>query len=236
MKKVIILISLLCMLQNGQALSKGTSELLDIINAMETTELVVSSWELIGREKISEKKMEKIKKHLINQGFTENTSEKNTVNLHTYEKNEQNKVKISVAMIKANNKSATIHLQAKITSEEWDEKSERNIEMISEEFMESVFTNRAAYFTCIKFENNGIIDDSAHIMHFLKELNVVEKQSQSDNIEKSAYEFEFYGYIESWDSHIDVDNMKINMQIVTRKTLNDKRQTIIGTPVILNEY
>lgn len=228
--------ALLTMLQGHQLVSETPHEIADIITAAEATPLTVSSWELIGTDKLTEEKMHQLQESITRDGYLEKRVEKAAVIIHTYEKIVQDKINVEIRMIQNKGDLKDIRLHVVVNGEEWTPQIERIFDEIIRYLNVNVFSDLVAYFACVKFVDDGIIDYSMFVNEIYENLKVEHKSEQFDTIDDSKYEVGMYGYNHSWNSRIQMNNTQVNMQVIVGKVMNNKRQTIIGTPAILNEY
>lgn len=91
-------------------------------------------------------------------------------------------------------------------------------------------------FTCLKFEVSGIINNGVSFDEFWQKLKVVHRKEQYDNVQQSIYDKEIYGYTPLWETAISVNNEPINFHMTIKTDQANKKQVIVGTPMILNEY
>lgn len=127
-------------------------------------------------------------------------------------------------------------LQLTISSNQWNEQIESYYKLLTSNLQSDVKLNNVSSYTCVLVEDSDIIINGLLNDELWDKMKVVHTSEQKETLDQSVYEREITAYTPLFQQEIDVNNDIINMQMMIKNTQKNKKQLIIGTPVILNEY
>ena len=129
-----------------------------------------------------------------------------------------------------------INLQIVYNGKEWNDKIALNMTKTIKKLKKHLQFDDDGIFTCVKLNFDGIMNLGLSVEKLMDNLKIVHTKEFEDNVENTIYGKTFYGYSPLFNQSIEVADEEMNFQLTTRNVTNNKKQVIIGTPLILNEY
>lgn len=235
MKKTIFII-LFMMLIPHQTMIEADKELDDIVNTFTDQGFLLDEWQVVIVNKLTKKEFENIAKKLQISYVASVRNEENTVKYEFEAKNSEEPLNHSIRAILPKNNSNDISVQLVIFGEEWNETVQNYYNHLTRKLYNEFSLTFTKIFTCVKLSDNGIINDGFSHDELWEKMNVVHKKEQFDTIQDASYLYEMYGYNPSWKTKMIIQEDPINFHFVMKNDDQNKKQVIIGTPIILNEY
>jgi|GEM_PF-2608650 len=197
----------------------------------------LDEWQVVMMNDMNIKDFDNITKRLQNSYFVSTFEDENAV-IYSFESKNNNPYMNhsfeAVVPTQHNNETITLHLI--ISGNSWDEKASDYYTELTNRLKTDYNMQFARNFTCLKFQVSGIINIGLSIDEFWQKMKVVHTQEQYDNVQHSIYEKEIYGHSPLIGNDIEVNDEKINLQMALKDEPGNKKQVIVGTPMILNEY
>lgn len=237
MKRILLILMFIFTISHQPSHSSViNNDLSTILNEAITSEFEVEEWEVISIDKISKKDFENIKNTLQSSHLVTVKNDENKVKYIFEAKNQSKYVNYSFHAIIPKNQENEITFQTVISGVEWDDLVQNYYKQLTNNLQKKFSLNFNKLFTCAKLNDDGIINNGFSDDEIWKKMKVVHKSEQYDNIQQSIYGKEIYGYTPLLDGQITVQEEIINFHMITKNELQNKKQIIIGTPIILNEY
>lgn len=227
MKKFIVYIGMLILLQGTNISPLQYEELESIMKMADEMGMELDTWELIALDKISNEQ----KQEVIDWLETSSETIEEDENGISFNYLKAGYIRINIKLMHESNK-----VQIVFSGNDWNESEQATLRKIWMEFQQVIFTKNTNLYTCVKFNDNGIMIDGIYTTEIQEKLKVKPIFDQKDNLKDTAYEGDYYGYSPSWKSEINVNKEKINFQMAVKSHSQNEKEIIIGTPAILNEY
>lgn len=236
MKKINICI-IIILLFSGQASKAETSKTIDTIVDIALTEgLYLEEWQVVMKQKISAKQFEHILNKTKNSYFVTTKKDYHKI-LYIFEaKNRDERINYEFQAIVPHHHADLITFQIVYSGVKWDDSTHFNYIILTNNIQSELLIDFDKIFTCVKLRNNGIIDVGFLIENIWEKMKILHMFDQEDNVKQSVYEKEFYGYTPLWSNNIKVNDEEINFHMIIKNDEENKKQVIIGTPIIMNEY
>lgn len=190
----------------------------------------VEEWELTLLDTISHEKYEEIMRWVKDEPAFINIQADENV---SFSLKSDGYIHSNIEILK---KDTTYKVAIVITSDQWNEKVQQALETSWELLERVLFTQTTRLYTCVSYLDSGIMIDGIYTEKVQEFLQMIPVYEQHDNIQGTGYILDYYGYNPSWNSKITVNNQEINFQMAIKNYREHKKQIIIGTPAILNEY
>lgn len=213
-----------------------STELATITNVALGEGFLLDEWQVVMIEKITEKEFDNITKRLQNSYLDTVVKDENKIKYIFEAKNSKDQINHYFQAIVPTGHANQITFQLVISGEEWNEVIHNYYNNLTNELQNELSLTFSKIFTCVKLNDNGIINDGFSDDEIWKKMKVIHRNEQIDNVEQSVYEKEVYGYNKLWNRTIIVENETVNFHMGIKNNDHNKKQVIIGTPIILNEY
>jgi len=233
MRKISVILLSLCIF--FQMNVKATSEH-DITLLMETIadfDIEVAEWEVTHIVKMSREEAKQILLHMEGEYVIVKEVKDQSTTYNGQPKNKLASIDQQIRIVEQAGKST---LQMTLSSNQWNEQVEQYYKLLTTSLQNDVNLNEIRSYTCVKVSDSDIIINGLLNDEFWSKLKVVHKSEQKETLQHSLYEKEIIGYTPLFQQEMIVNNDAINMQMMIKNTRKNKKQLIIGTPVILNEY
>lgn len=234
MKKLFLIISTVILLQQP-SIDMVNTELELISKAGEEEGWNLQEWQVIIIEKMPRENYDNITNMLQNSYLVTTQEDENKLK-YTFESQIQDEhINHSLqALVDHHSDIVTVHIV--LSGQTWDESAKKHYKRLTRTLQHDYNFTFTKKFTCLKFGVSGIINDGILLDEFWKNLQIVHKLEQDDNIQHSSYDKDIYGYSPLWSNQIQVDQDNINFQMTIKSNEANKKEIIIGTPMLLNEY
>lgn len=230
MRKIMLCISVLILFLHPSEEKLSYGELQSIMQLTEGVDGELEAWELVLLDTISHEKYDEIMQRLKTEpAFTNIQSGENV----SFSLKSDGYIHSNIEIFK---KGARYKVAIVITSDQWNEKIQQALETSWEVLQGVLFTQTTRLYTCVSYLDSGIMIDGIYTEKVQEFLQIIPVYEQHDNVQGTGYILDYYGYNPSWNSKITVNNQEINFQMAIKNYREHKKQIIIGTPAILNEY
>lgn len=238
MRIILLLVSTVILFQTGtDRVVQNRVDLDSLQHAFTEEGFELDAWEVVFLETHTKKEWNKIQRGLMG-SHDVTTVNKEMVQHDTYTPINEgvNSLDYMIHAIIPKGNAGDVRLQIILSGDQWTESiQDQYIDLTNYLQMARGLVLDESY-TCVKLNNNGIMNVGFSVNKGLEKLNVIHKVEQVDNVEQSVYEKNIYGYSPILTSEIKVDDTAMNFQLTVKNSTDDKKQVIIGTPIILNEY
>lgn len=235
MKKLIVIMFVAVLLQQPVAV-EANQPLNIIIDVFLDEGFTLDEWEVIMIDTISEKDFERLMTKSHNSYIVTVIKDKDKVKYIFDAKNPEKMINHSIQVIEPNHSDDIKTIQIVISGKEWNDSVQLYYNDLTKRLKSEYSSQFNRIFTCAKLNDNGIINVGFSYDEIWKKMKIVHKSEYFDNIQQSNYVKEVYGYTSLWHDEIEVQDEKINFQMAVKNDAQNKKQVIIGTPIILNEY
>lgn len=239
MRGIWIVVSMIMLFQGSTQITPHHSDDLTLLlDATEEEGLTLEDWEIIFLEEMPLTSFEDMKNSLmIDHVVTKETSDGITKYIFQPKKKNDH-LTYQFILLDSARFSGNVQIQLVLHGTSWDEQVKRIYTSMTNKLQRKYNLQLKENFTCIKVNDSDIINDGFSVNNMLEKMQILHKREQQDNITESSYLKNVYGYSPLLSNTIEIDtlNDKINLQLTIREKTNNKKQIIIGTPVILNEY
>ncbi|MEI3607771.1 YwmB family TATA-box binding protein [Pseudogracilibacillus sp. SE30717A] len=236
MKKIIFIVSISFLLNHTQFNHLQYNELSLLAEAGQNEGWDLKEWQAVAFLELTPQEYDNLSNKLQNSYLVTMEENENAVK-YIFETNERDElITHSFYTVIPTKGEQNITVQAIFFGEEWDDMISDYYDSLIKALQKDYNIKFSKIFTCLKFEVSGIINNGFSIDEFWQKMNVVHRKEQYDNVQQSIYEKEVYGYSPLWSNTITVDNEPINFHMTIKNDEANKKQVIVGTPMILNEY
>lgn len=233
MRKVFgIILSMIMMLQVNIG-NKNEQDIDVLIDTMDELDIEVASWEVTHIVNISTYEIESLlsyleSDYLIVKEVTDETT------IYTAQPRQQ--IDTITEDIRIVDYASNSTFQMTLSADVWNDHVRKYYKMLTKDLQSHMKLQNMQTYTCIRTGYSDTINKDLFNEYILDELKIEYKSEQADTIQNSTYEKEIIGYTPLFQHEINVNNIAVNMQMMIKNTKNNKKQLIIGTPIILNEY
>lgn len=239
MRGLWVILSIIILFQGGiEQPSYHSNDLNTLVENTKQEDLLLEEWEVVFLENLDTTSFEEIKLSLQDNHFVKK-DENADVRKYIFEpKNKENDVTYQLILVDPVHSQGNKQLQLVLSGTSWDEDVKKQFEYMTNKLQRLYKLLLNSNYTCIKLVDSDIMNDGFSVNNLLENMQLLHKQEQQDNIEESSYEQIVYGFSPLLSNNLEIGTEidKINFQLTIRETTNNKKQVIIGTPVILNEY
>lgn len=235
MKKVILLLTVF-FISFQQPIKEDPQPIEFIAQVAEEENLNIKYWQVLMDEKIPRGEFDELMNILESNYSITTLKENNTIKYTMKETDKGIGMNHTFHAVIPSDNLEDVTLQLVIKGTHWDEQTKHRYKDLTKTLQYDYSIQFGRTFTCLKLVDNAIINDGSYDERILKKLNIKNLNEQYDNVHKSTYIAEYYGYTPLWDEKIVVNDEKINVQMVIKETENNHTEIIIGTPIVLNEY
>jgi len=226
-----LFLSILFLLQPVQ--NKPDHELPLLVEAGQEEGWQLNNWQVVNIDQLTENEFETFMNNLQNDYKATIIKDENAVK-YTFEyKKSVEEITHAFHAVKSSDK---ITIQTIIYGQNWNHTVQDYFDKLTNSLQKAYKLKFTKNFTCLYFEESGIINGGFTIDEFWQKMKIKREFEQYDNVQHSTYERELYGYSPLWNNEMVVDQAKINVQMTIKQDDEHKKQIIIGTPMILNEY
>lgn len=204
-----------------------------LMQLMEELELPVTSWETVHLVKIPVTELQQLVPQLKEQYDIVKEVENGATIFMLYPKKTSAWIEHTLRIVQH---EGTSTLQFVFSGTEWNNEIETYYKTLTANLQNHNKFNNHEYSTCIKVEEDDIIINGLLNDEIWDKMKVVHKEEYTETLQHSNYEKEIIGYTPVFQQEITVNNDAINLQMIIKNTKKNKKELIIGTPVILNEY
>lgn len=236
MYKKTFIISFMLLLQSNSILYNDSNVLHELIVESNVHSDQIDGWEIVVLDDLPLHDDDTVTAYLKQIGFTKITDDETKQTYHYFYENAHNKINIHFSFIYPSTNASNIRIQMKILGNSWTSEIQKETNFMFYQLKKEIFTKQAEYYTCLILNDDDIINNGIYYKDILRKLNIHPLFVQYDNVEYSPYALNIYGYKDDWESYIQTNNERVNVQIAVKNKENNKNQLIIGTPIILNEY
>lgn len=212
----------------------GTEEvsvLQELIEVAEFDQLELEKWEIVLKQSFEKGERESIREALQAGNFTESAyieTEEAVTERWTNDKRAYTTETLSIIKEKSANRiQVTYHIESK----EPGYFNEKEIALQINKSIGQTFTTASRNYTCIELVDGGMIDSVYFFQTIIDQLEVkdINRIEEEDFIVVS-------GFTDLWDTAIPVGDSEMNIQMASRKGLNEKTTFTLGTPILTTEY
>lgn len=236
MRSMLLLTVMVMLFQFGSEREIVNHDIGLLMDAVEEENLELQSWEVVYLETMDDALFKKVKNELqIHHSviIEQQDSIKKTI---FSPQNDVKSLDYHITALDQEHGTGDIRVQIVIRGKSWELEDKAAFNNLTKRLQNKYAFRLERNFTCIKLLDNGIMNDGFSVNNLMRNLQVVHTMKHTDNMESSVYEEMHYGYSSLLSNELEVDETQINLHVAMRKMTNDKKQIIIGTPGILNEY
>lgn len=236
MRSLLLMTVMLTLFQFGSESVLFEHDIELLMDAVEEDEVILQNWEVVYLEEMDANTFANVKNELQRHHSFIIEQQDSTKKTTYSSKNKLDSIDYHITTIEQSYEANGVRMQIVIRGNMWDGEIRELFNDLTNRLQSKYTFDLKRNFTCIKLLNNGIISDGFSVNNLMENMQVVNKMNFTDNMESSVYEEMHYGYSTLLSNELDVDETQVNLHVVMRKIANDKKQIIIGTPGILNEY
>jgi len=235
MRKYLFILSMIICLTEQPVQEPLNQELEILAEIGEDQGWELDEWQVVFINEISTRSFDKIINNLKNSHLITTQKDKYTVKYMIENQNDDEQISHFFQAIVPSNANK-ITLQTVISGQGWNDSIKENYLHLTKSLLHDNNISITKNFTCLKFNYSDIMNVGFSFDEFWKKMKVIHKKEQNDNVQHSAYKKEFYGFSRLLGDEFEINNEKINFQMTLKNDERNKKQVIIGTPMILNEY
>lgn len=230
------MICLSIILQQQAHVEETDEDVEKIIDVATNEGLTVEEWEVVHMDTISQQRFEYITNILQSRYLDTVTEDENKIKYVFEAQNSEEMVHHYFQVIVPNNRQGEITLQTVISGSVWNESTADYYKDLTKTLQNDLLVGFDKTFTCVKLNNSGIINSGFSGDEIWQKMKVIHKSEYYDNVPQSNYSRELYGFTPLSNSELLVSGEKINFHMIMKDKVQNEKQVIIGTPIILNEY
>lgn len=233
MRKITVMLLSLCIFFQMNVKATSEHDITLLMEAIADFDIEVAEWEVTHIVKMSPEEAKQILLQMDEEYVIVDELGDHSKIYSGQPKNELASIDQQIRIVEQAGKST---LQMTLSSNQWNDQVEQYYNLLTTNLQNDVNLNEIRSYTCVKVSDSDIIINGLLNDEFWSKLKVVHKNEQKETLQHSIYEKEIIGYTPLFQQEMIVNNDAINMQMMIKNTRKNKKQLIIGTPVILNEY